>query len=455
MPVTYLTLENFKSYGGLQTIGPFQSFTSIIGPNGSGKSNCMDALSFVLGVQSRDLRSSQLKDLIFRPPGGGRQKLTASAKITYVDDVTGEETNFERKIHPNGNGEYLLNGKSVSYKDYEAKLGEIGVLVKARNFLVFQGDVESLARKTPKEFVDLLEQISQSAELKEEYDQAVQAKQEADSSTLFLFQQQKGLKGERKLLKEQTAEAERFQELLEEKAALQKEWFLWQIFHLEEERKECEEQLEALVEEHKEAQGLEEQQATVLKEAKKKASAARRSTQQADQHKMELSAKLEELEPSAIQLDETIQALESKLEKEEKRLLTKQKQAEDHQGKLKELETQMEDAKKDLKTLENDYEQAKKDAAPGDQAPLTQSQEEEYEQVKEAAASASVQFRQQLQKLQNKLESARATAQGATLEKEQLQKRQAQVTREIHETQDRIDRIEKVSQCGQNCIFLS
>jgi structural maintenance of chromosome 1 len=29
--------ENFKSYKGTQTIGPFHEFTCIIGPNGSGK----------------------------------------------------------------------------------------------------------------------------------------------------------------------------------------------------------------------------------------------------------------------------------------------------------------------------------------------------------------------------------------------------------------------------------
>lgn len=31
-----LELENFKSYKGLQTIGPFHNFTSVIGPNGAG-----------------------------------------------------------------------------------------------------------------------------------------------------------------------------------------------------------------------------------------------------------------------------------------------------------------------------------------------------------------------------------------------------------------------------------
>lgn len=51
---------------GLQVIGPFKHFTSVIGPNGAGKSNLMDAISFVLGVKSAQLRSSQLKDLVYR-----------------------------------------------------------------------------------------------------------------------------------------------------------------------------------------------------------------------------------------------------------------------------------------------------------------------------------------------------------------------------------------------------
>lgn len=51
---------------GHQTIGPFHNFTSVIGPNGAGKSNLMDAISFVLGVKSAQLRSSQLKDLVYR-----------------------------------------------------------------------------------------------------------------------------------------------------------------------------------------------------------------------------------------------------------------------------------------------------------------------------------------------------------------------------------------------------
>jgi structural maintenance of chromosome 1 len=64
-----LELENFKSYRGLQKIGPFKNFTAIIGPNGSGKSNLMDAISFVLGVKTQQLRGS-LKELLYSNSDG-------------------------------------------------------------------------------------------------------------------------------------------------------------------------------------------------------------------------------------------------------------------------------------------------------------------------------------------------------------------------------------------------
>lgn len=72
---------------GHQTIGPFKNFTSIIGPNGAGKSNLMDAISFVLGVKSAQLRSSQLKDLVYR----GRRLARASIEGSMDQDEEEEE----------------------------------------------------------------------------------------------------------------------------------------------------------------------------------------------------------------------------------------------------------------------------------------------------------------------------------------------------------------------------
>jgi structural maintenance of chromosome 1 len=194
-------------------------------------------MSFVLGVQSRDLRSSQMKDLIFRPPGSEYDDtLSARASLVYVEPTPvsnkkdgreggdyveevdedrkeegrlskklpkGKTTIFSRIVTTKGAGEYQINGKTVTFKQYETKLASIGVLLKARNFLVFQGDVEGMARKNPKQLVEMFENLSGSAELKEEYEAALKAKEEAEQRTIFAFNKTKEHKSERRVLKEQ------------------------------------------------------------------------------------------------------------------------------------------------------------------------------------------------------------------------------------------------------------
>lgn len=58
-----------------------------MGPNGSGKSNLMDAISFVLGIKSAQLRSSQLRDLIYR----GRKLARGDADAADENEVDADE----------------------------------------------------------------------------------------------------------------------------------------------------------------------------------------------------------------------------------------------------------------------------------------------------------------------------------------------------------------------------
>lgn len=127
-------MENFKSYKGTQTIGPFFDFTAIIGPNGAGKSNLMDAISFVLGVRSAHLRGAQLKDLIYALDDRDKEAKgrRASVRLVYRQDVyrqpNQEELHFTRTITGAGGSEYRIDGRLVSWDDYNAKLRSLGIL---------------------------------------------------------------------------------------------------------------------------------------------------------------------------------------------------------------------------------------------------------------------------------------------------------------------------------------
>jgi len=87
-PLYAVRRRSYYACRGHQTIGPFRNFTSVIGPNGAGKSNLMDAISFVLGVKSAQLRSSQLKDLVYR---GRRLAIDDGSEAGAEEDDEEEE----------------------------------------------------------------------------------------------------------------------------------------------------------------------------------------------------------------------------------------------------------------------------------------------------------------------------------------------------------------------------
>jgi structural maintenance of chromosome 1 len=121
------------------------------------------------------------------------------------------------RISTTGASEYRLNGKVVTYSAYNAALTSHNILVKAKNFLVFQGDVEAVASQSPRELSRLIEQISGSLELAAEYDRAKEAQDRATENATSNFTKRRGIVGEIKQYKEQKGEAERFEALCQER----------------------------------------------------------------------------------------------------------------------------------------------------------------------------------------------------------------------------------------------
>lgn len=237
-----LELENFKSYKGLIKVGfGDATFTSIIGPNGAGKSNMMDAISFVLGVQSTHLRSLNLKDLIYRGliDSSGDTSLSTnkdpnSAFVCAIyEKDTGELMKLKRAISPAGGSDYRINDKAVTALQYTMALKAENILVKARNFLVFQGDIENIASQSPKDIAKLVETISSSAELADEYERLKEENERAHEIATEVFSRKRNLNSESKQYKEQMKEREIFELKLTEKNNLIKSLHLFRIFHNE------------------------------------------------------------------------------------------------------------------------------------------------------------------------------------------------------------------------------
>jgi structural maintenance of chromosome 1 len=228
----------------------------------------MDAISFVLGVRSSQLRSENLKDMVYRgriirearvnadgtvtegadgngdangangdtQEAGESQSSTqrndpqnAWVKAVFEDDA--EQTHdWQRTITSSGASEYRINNRQVTQKQYNDTLEEHSILVKARNFLVFQGDVEKIATMAPDKLTDQVERISGSLELKADYDRLKTESEAATEDNAKHLHERRGINGEMKTYQEQKAEADEYEKKLTEKDEAVVTKTLWKLF---------------------------------------------------------------------------------------------------------------------------------------------------------------------------------------------------------------------------------
>uniref|UniRef100_A0A7S2SMC1 Structural maintenance of chromosomes protein n=1 Tax=Mucochytrium quahogii TaxID=96639 RepID=A0A7S2SMC1_9STRA len=397
-----IEVEDFKSYKGFQTIGPFKNFTAVIGPNGAGKSNLMDAISFVVGVQTRQLRGEQLKDLVYNADGK-REEERRQAKVCLIYQpaageikgvAPGQELSFERTISFAGSSKYCLQHKTVTRGEYDKKLKEIGVLVKARNFLVFQGDVEAIASKTPKELTKFFEDISSSGELLQEYDELKTKKDEAETDTIFTYQQKKGVIQEKKQAREQKDEADRFNQKLEQLEELKTEYFLLQLWQVTQDIDVHVGKIKQLTDQLAEISHEENVVEAHIEEKKKEAAKAHKISFDAEKEVRKVRNELADLDPTAIKATEAV----SHLKRTVKLNATTVEKA---TSELEKQKTEKEGLTADIARLEKAEKLLQeKLAACLASSKISEEHLDELERVKEEARAKSVAARAKVQSLQ-------------------------------------------------------
>uniref|UniRef100_A0A4W4H761 SMC hinge domain-containing protein n=1 Tax=Electrophorus electricus TaxID=8005 RepID=A0A4W4H761_ELEEL len=221
-----LDIENFKSWRGKHTIGPFKRFNCIIGTNGSGKSNIMDALGFVMGERASSLRVRHTRDLIHGAHIGKPVANTATVKIRFCND-TGEEIIYSRTISGVLGTTYRVNGKQVTLAKYTEELQKIGIIVKTRNCLVFQV-LTIYILMSGKPFV-----LSSQEALYVTGRCGLAALQKAKEDTQFHFNRKRTAAAEKKQVFKDKAEAEKYQALVDELNDNKLQFSLFQLYHNE------------------------------------------------------------------------------------------------------------------------------------------------------------------------------------------------------------------------------
>lgn len=159
--------------------------------------------------------------------------------------------------------------QNVTSNVYLIELEKLGINVKAKNFLVFQGAVENIAMKNAKERTILFEEISGSGLLKDEYTKLKQEMQIAEEETQFTYQKKKGIAAERKEAKIEKMEADRYARLREEYNDKQVIYQLFRLYHNEKDIQRLNDDLKVKQIEMQNVEQKKEKADEVLKDIKK------------------------------------------------------------------------------------------------------------------------------------------------------------------------------------------
>ena len=385
-------------------LGPL---TRKVGPNGSGKSNLMDAISFVLGVRSVHLRTSELKDLIY-----SENALNDNHEISYhedvptrasvmavIEDTKHTEHRFQRIVNANASTEYRYNGRITTYASYNAKLEQLNILVKTRNFLVFQGDVESVAEQCSKDLSDLMDQISGSRTLKNEYDEARISYEEAAEQLTALVSKRKLLQNELRQVRQHKEAFDRFGALKNEVHNHTIQKILWRLYHINEIIEIHTDWIEAHASRGEQAQKRLHEKEQMLSEARSMLGSVQQKKLDLENERKQANRSLDGIRPEKDRLIERIEHVNRKLQQAQ----FLYKQAEKDHDTLKESLKRLESDAELVQTCSDKMKAEQEAALAATSIKLNETDLQNYHDLKLKSQSTVVQERSQMEQLQRKI----------------------------------------------------
>uniref|UniRef100_A0A0G4I2I1 Structural maintenance of chromosomes protein n=1 Tax=Chromera velia CCMP2878 TaxID=1169474 RepID=A0A0G4I2I1_9ALVE len=460
-----LVVENFKSYEGQHVIGPMERFTGIIGPNGSGKSNLMEATAFVLGVQARHLRAHNMKEQIHRKEQErdvaeiGR---SASVRL-YFQKKDGTEIEFCRRIGPRGDGHFYIDSKNVSKEDYFEALKKLNILVEARNFLVFQGDVEETATKDPKEMAKLFEQVSGSELLREAYDKALNEKTKFFALSKQAYARLRTATQEKEEIEKQKKEADDY---LEREKAIQKmktELEVFKLYQTEIDTAQISEKLDAAKKRVDELHKDYQESKRKYDEAKEEEERLKGEVQKTVDRKLPVSKKIADKEGEKRSAEARVEHLENQREVKEQNRKQAERDLEKEKKKAKENESRLNEREAELKSLEEtglDMElqmtarqeaEYKKIQAETETLVATERVELEGAKRLEQQNSRNVgRLTEEIRKAEEQLQSAETEVENTTRDIENLTQRYKDVEKHVEEAEEELRNVNSKWQHGSS-----
>lgn len=351
----------------------------------------MDAISFVLGIKSSHLRSAHLRDLVFRgrvlrtskingdgsatinganghangdAESGGENDGDATQErndpksawvMAVYEDDAGDEQLWKRTITNQGVSEYRINDRVVNATQYNEALETENILIKARNFLVFQGDVEAIASQSPRDLTRLIEQISGSLEQKADYEKLKEQQEGAVENQNFSLHRRRGINSEIKQYTDQKNEADNYAKKADERDQAIVTHILWKLYHFQRVIEESGAEIQRHQEELKEQRRGIERYDKALEEAKKDQAKVSRHVSRFEKSIKQKAKDIEMKENSLIPIAEKIDITNKTLKKCTARIAEIAKERDTHADSIKQLSKDLKVVEKAHTQWENDF----------------------------------------------------------------------------------------------------
>ena len=367
----------------------------------------MDAISFVLGVRSVHLRASELKDLIYSENAlhdnheisFHEDVPTRASVMAVIEDTKHTEHRFQRIVNANASTEYRYNGRITTYASYNAKLEQLNILVKTRNFLVFQGDVESVAEQCSKDLSDLMDQISGSRTLKNEYDEARISYEEAAEQLTALVSKRKLLQNELRQVRQHKEAFDRFGALKNEVHNHTIQKILWRLYHINEIIEIHTDWIEAHASRGEQAQKRLHEKEQMLSEARSMLGSVQQKKLDLENERKQANRSLDGIRPEKDRLIERIEHVNRKLQQAQ----FLYKQAEKDHDTLKESLKRLESDAALVQTCSDKMKAEQEAALAATSIKLNETDLQNYHDLKLKSQSTVVQERSQMEQLQRKI----------------------------------------------------
>ncbi|KAJ3663667.1 hypothetical protein Zmor_007900 [Zophobas morio] len=333
----------------------------------------------------------------------------------------------------------MLTANVVSNNEYLAELEKLRINVKGKNFLVFQGAVESVAMKNPKEMTTLFEEISGSGALKEEYDRLKQQMQKAQEEINFAYQKKKGINAERKEARLEKEEADKYARLKDDLNDKLVEHQLFRLYHNEREMKNLENDLKHKQREVEKIEKKKERAEELLKEKKKEQGKFNRELAKIEQDIREVEVEISKKRPQFIKAKERVSHMQKKLDGAIKTLEQARKAHEAHMNDIKKLEDELAEVEKSKEEYESQI--AGESQSQGRDVHLEDEQVKEYHRLKEEAAKRSARYMQELDSVNREQKSDQDRLDNVSRMRTDAENKHRQKCHEKEEMEKRIEKL--------------